>query len=280
LTALALLKEQATVIASMRSPTGKNRAVANELAAAGAHVVEMDVAVDASVENGVRLGMEAAKGIDVVVNNAGVGVLGLQESFTPEDWRKLFDINVFGVQRVNRAILPHMRAKRSGLLLHVSSLLGRMALPFYGPYNASKWALEALAENYRVELSGIGIDVCVVEPGGYPTTFIDRLIKPSDPARASGYGALADAPAQALANFERVLAANPVQHPQLVADAIVRLIHTPAGKRPFRTVVDAMGMGAHIGPYNEQLETVMSSIYANFGMGEMLTLKVPEGMAN
>ena len=188
--------------------------------------------------------------------------------------KKLFDVNVFGVQRVNRAVLPHLRAKHSGLLVHVSSLLGRFALPFYGPYNASKWALEALAENYRVELSSFGVDVCVVEPGGYPTTFMERLLKPSDPNRASEYGAMEHAPAQLLANFEKALAANPAQNPQLVADAILQLIQTPAGQRPFRTVVDKMGMGASIGPYNEQLEAVMSGIYGAFGMGDMLKLKV------
>ena len=123
--------------------------------------------------------VDQAGGLDVVINNAGVGVLGLQEAFTIDDWQKLFDINVFGVQRVNRAVIPGMRARGSGLLIQVASILGRMTIPFYGPYNASKWALEALSENYRTELSGFGVDCCIVEPGGYPTNFMANLMTPS-----------------------------------------------------------------------------------------------------
>ena len=177
---VTLLKNGHTVVASMRGVEGKNKTVVEELKGVGAHTVEIDVTNDMSVNNGAKNAIEMAGGIDVVVNNAGVGVIGLQETFTPEDWQNLFNINVFGVQRVNRAILPHMRDKNSGLLIHISSILGRMTIPFFGPYNASKWALEALAENYRSELSGFGIDSCIVEPGGYPTSFLDSLIKPGD----------------------------------------------------------------------------------------------------
>ena len=211
--------------------------------------------------------------MDVVINNAGIGVLGIQEQFTIEDFKRLFDVNVFGVQRVNRAALPHLRGQGSGLLVHISSLLGRIAFPFYGPYNASKWALEALAENYRVELSGFGVDSCIVEPGGYPTGFMHGLMAPSDSSQDESYGAMVDAPRQAFENFEGALASNPSQNPQNVADAIAKLIHTPAGQRPMRTVVDNMGMGAHIEPYNNQLAQIHEGLYNAFGMGSMLTLK-------
>lgn len=270
----ALLKKGHTVVATMRGIAGKNQKAVGELKKAGAHIVEIDVTDDASVQKGVERAIELAGGIDVVVNNAGVGVLGLQESFTPEDWKKLFDINVFGVQRINRAVLPHMRSKKSGLLIHISSLLGRMTIPFYGPYNASKWALEALAENYRSELSGFGIDSCIVEPGGYSTTFIDNLVKPSDTTRNANYGDFARMPMELLTNFEKALAANPAQNPQNVAEAVAQLIDTPAGQRPFRTVVDRMGMGDHIKGYNDHLEQVTAGVYNAFGMGDMLKLKV------
>jgi NAD(P)-dependent dehydrogenase (short-subunit alcohol dehydrogenase family) len=273
LTTLTLLKNGHTVVASMRGVKGKNRQAASELTKAGAHVVEIDVTSDASVDQGVKAAIETAGGIDVAVNNAGVGVIGLQETFTPEDWKRLFDINVFGMQRVDRAVLPHMRARKSGLLVHVSSLLGRIAIPFYGPYNASKWAVEALAENYRVELSGFGIDSCVVEPGGYPTTFMTNLMKPSDTTRDSSYGEFAKAPAGMARNFEKALEANKEQKPQNVADAIAKLIDTPAGRRSFRTVVDKMGMGDQIKDYNEHLEQVHSGLYNAMGMGDMLKLK-------
>ncbi len=274
LTTLKFLEKGYTIVATMRGTESKNKAVAEELRTAGAHIVEIDVTSDDSVNQGVATAMDMAGGLDVVINNAGVGVLGLQENFTPEDWQKLFDINVFGVQRVNRAVLPHMRARNSGLLIHVSSLLGRIALPFYGPYNASKWALEALAENYRVELSGLGIDVCIVEPGGYPTNFMDNLLRPSDKTRAASYGDFAQAPMQLFTNFEQALANNPAQNPQNVAEAIAALIDTPAGQRKFRTAVDKMGMGDPINGYNDHLEQITSGIYGAFGMGDMLQLKV------
>jgi NAD(P)-dependent dehydrogenase (short-subunit alcohol dehydrogenase family) len=257
----------------MRGPEGKNKSPAEELRIKGAHILEMDVTSERSVKQAVEATMEVAGGVDVVVNNAGVGVIGLQESYTPEDWQTLFDINVFGVQRVNRAVLPHMRDKRSGLLIHVSSLLGRFTLPFYGPYNASKWALEALAENYRTELAGFGIESCLVEPGGFPTAFHGSLLKPSDPARDAGYGEFAQLPETFFENFQQALATNPAQDPQNVADAIAQLIDTPPGQRKFRTVVDKMGMGDHFQPYNEQLEQITSGIYNAFGMGDMLNLK-------
>lgn len=274
LTVNTLLQNGHEVAASMRDPQNRNKSIANELESLGAKIVEIDVTNEESVNLGVQKAMESLGGLDVVVNNAGVGVLGIQEDFTPEDMKKLFDINVFGVQRVNRAALTHLRKQGSGLLVHVSSILGRMALPFYGPYNASKWAVEALAENYRVELSGFGIDSCLVEPGGFPTSFMDRLIRPSDESRIGEYGELAQAPQALFDNFEGALASNPAQNPQLVADAILNVIETPAGQRPMRTVVDKMGMGDHIEKYNQHLQQVTEGIYGAFGMEEMLKLKV------
>lgn len=194
LTAITLLEKGHTVVATMRDVNGKNKSSAEELKTTGAHVVEIDVRNDKSVKKGIASAIEIAGGLDVVVNNAGVGVLGLQENFTPEDWQTIFNINVFGVQRVIRAVLPYMRDKKSGLLVYVSSLLGRMVMPFYGPYNASKWALEALAENYRVELSAFGIESCIVEPGAFSTSFMNKLMKPADNSRDSDYGDFINAP--------------------------------------------------------------------------------------
>ncbi len=268
-----LLAKGHSVFASMRGTDGKNKEVADELKTAGAHIVELDVTNDNSVDAAAQAVLKQVDGLDVLVNNAGVGVIGLQETFTPEDWRHLFDINVFGVQRVVRAFLPPMRAKGKGLLVFVTSLLGRFTLPFYGPYNASKWALEALAENYRTELSGLGIESCLVEPGGFPTAFHGNLIKAGDPDRDDGYGDFAGAPMAAFNQFQDALKANPEQNPQLVADAVSDLIATPAGKRHFRTIVDKMGMGAHLEAYNDQLETITRGIYTAFGMGDLLTVK-------
>jgi NAD(P)-dependent dehydrogenase (short-subunit alcohol dehydrogenase family) len=274
LTAQTLLEKGHAVVASMRGVTGKNKAVADELKTAGAKIVEIDVTDDASVNKGVKQAIAMAGGLDVVINNAGVGVLGLQEAYTTEDWKKVFDINVFGVQRINREVLPHMREKNSGLVIFISSLLGRIALPFYGPYQATKWALEAMAENYRVELSGFGVDCVIVEPGGYATTFVDNLVRPSDTTRQESYGPMAQAPQASLDNYENVLKNNPQQNPQNVADTIAELIGTPAGQRKFRNPVDKMGMGDAITEYNSHLEKIMQTVYGNFGIGSMLKVKL------
>ena len=294
MTVHTLLKEGHQVVATMRNADSKNKAAAEEIKAAGAHVVELDVTDDASVKAGVGEAITLLDGLDVVVNNAGIGVLGIQEQFDIEDFKKLFEVNVFGVQRVNRAVLPHLRKQGSGLLIHISSLLGRIAFPFYGPYNASKWALEAIAENYRVELSamasnahleaiaenyrvelsGFGVDSCIVEPGGFPTSFFNSLMQPSDTSQNESYGDMVHAPKHAFESFEGALASNPAQDPQNVADAIASLITTPAGQRPARTVVDKMGMGDHIDPYNQQLAQIHEGLYGAFGMGDMLNLKL------
>ena len=270
----SLLEDGHQVVGTMRNTETKNKAIADELSGLGAHIVNMDVTDDDSVNAGVAAAIEKMDGLDVVINNAGVGVHGIQETFTIDDFKKVFDVNVFGVQRVNRAALPHLRAQGSGVLMLVSSLLGRMSLPFYGPYNATKWAVEAMAENYRMELSGFGVDSVIVEPGGFPTSFMDALIKPSDDSRNEGYGEMVNAPKAAFESFEEALEQNPIQNPQLVADAIVGLVNTPAGQRPVRTTVDKMGMGDAIAPYNQQLDAIHEGIFGAFGMADMLKLKV------
>lgn len=143
-------------------------------------------------------------------------------------------------------------------------------MPFYGPYNASKWALEAMAENYRVELAPFGIDSVVVEPGGYNTEFSSNLMHPSDVARASGYGEFANQPEATLQGFISLVASTPAQDPQRVADAIAGLVASPAKQRPFRKAVDFLGMGAAITPYNQQLETIHRTLYGTMGMAALL----------
>jgi NADP-dependent 3-hydroxy acid dehydrogenase YdfG len=269
-----LIKDSHKVIASMRGVNGKNKSIADELRGNGASVIEMDVTDDHSVQNAIRETVNQVTDIDVVVNNAGVGVLGFQETFTPDDWKKLFDINVFGVQRVNRAVLPGMRKRRSGMLIHISSLLGRIVMPFYGPYNASKFALEAMADNYKIELSGFGIESVLVEPGGYGTTFMDNLMRPSDSAGIQAYGNLAGVPEMTFKYFEKLLVGPNAPDPQWVADAVSSIIKMPRGQRPFRTVVDRLGMGTAIEPYNQAADELQKGMFAAFGMADSLKLKM------
>lgn len=273
LTVETLMKAGHHVAASMRGVSGKNKEAADALRSAGAIVVEIDVTSDESVNTGVKEAIDQLGGLDVVINNAGVGVAGMQEHFTIDDWHKLFDVNVYGVQRVNRAALPYLRKQGHGLIIYISSLLGRMTLPFYGPYNASKWALEALAENYRVELSGFGVENVIVEPGGFETSFFGNLIQPSDQSRNEAYGEFMNAPQQMGEGFGEALAQNKEQDPQKVADVILDLINTPKGEKRFRTPVDYMGMGEPLKGYNDQLEEITRGIYSNFQMEGMLDVK-------
>lgn len=273
LTVKTLLAKGHQVAAAMRDINGKNKAIADELSKAGAKIVELDVTNDQSVANGVTKAITALGGLDVLSNNAGVGTLGMQEFFTTSDYQRLFDVNVFGVQRMNRAVVPYFRRNKKGLIIYTSSLLGRIALPFYGPYQSSKWALEAMAENYRVELSTFGIENCIVEPGGYPTTFMENLLKPTDNSQATSYGEFMKFPEHMFSNFENVLKNNPQQNPQRVADAISDLIEKPYGEKQFRTTVDFIGMGDHVQKYNEHLEQVMTGLYTNFGINGLRTVK-------
>ena len=187
----------------MRGVNGKNKEAAAELAEQGAKIVELDVTSDESVKQGIANAIQEVGKIDVVVNNAGVGVMGLQEAFSIDDFKKLFDINVFGVQRVLKAIILTSDPIKSGTIVNISSLLGRMTIPYYGPYNASKWALEGLTENYRTELSQFGIDVLLIEPGGFPTTFMDRLLRPSDTETEKAYASLTPSQEDFASNFEQ-----------------------------------------------------------------------------
>lgn len=273
LTVLSLLEKNYQVAASMRDINGKNKEIADELSNKGANIVEIDVTNDNSVENGVEKAINLLGGIDVLINNAGVGTLGMQEFFTASDYQKLFEINVFGVQRMNRAVLHHFHKNQKGLIIYISSLLGRIAMPFYGPYQSSKWAMEAMAENYRVELSTFGIENCIIEPGGYPTTFMNNLFTPSDDSRIDRYGEFINVPTQMFSAFENVLKNSPQQHPQKVADAILELIEKPFGEKPFRTEVDFIGMGDLIKNYNDHLEQITNGLYSNFGLNGLLTVK-------
>ncbi|MEO1435616.1 MAG: SDR family oxidoreductase [Bacteroidota bacterium] len=273
LTVETLLKNGHQVVGSVRGINGKNKDAAEALIGLGAHVVEIDVTQNESVESGVHQAIDLLGGLDVVINNAGVGVLGFQEHFTPEDFQRLFDVNVFGVQRVNRAAIPTLRAQGDGLLIHISSLLGRMTIPFYGPYNASKWALEAVAENYRAELSGFGIETCIVEPGGFATDFFGSLMQPSDQSRDDQYGDMIGAPKMMFDSFEGALANNPDQNPQNVADAIVSVVEGAKGQRPFRTIVDKLGMGDHLVGYNDMLHQITKGVYGAFHIDGMLEVK-------
>lgn len=271
-TALALLARGHEVAGSVRSRAGRNAATVAELEAAGARIVEMDVTNSASTDAGVARAIEALGGLEVLFNNAGIGSYGIQELMSPENMTRVLDVNVTGVQRVMRAALPHLRGQGRGTILYTSSLIGRITTPFYGTYSASKWALEAIVECYRTELSGFGIESCIIEPGAMPTAFFDGMIKPNDPQRETGYGAFAQVPKMAATGLAQMLDAMPQQRPVRVAEAVVALLERPFGRKPFRTVVDHTGVGPEIVRYNDVLHDVTRRVLTNFGVAEMLDL--------
>jgi NAD(P)-dependent dehydrogenase (short-subunit alcohol dehydrogenase family) len=273
LTVKKLIENGNQVAAAMRDVAGRNKNTAEELSALGAKVIELDVTNDDSVTKGVESAIQQLGGLDVLMNNAGIGSAGMIEFFTTSDFQRLYEVNVFGVQRMNRAVVPYFRNQKSGLIVYTSSLLGRITLPFYGLYQSSKWALEALAENYRVELSTFGIENCIVEPGGFPTAFAENLMLPSDTSQAENYGGFIHAPQKMGENFHNVLMNNPQQDPQRVADAFAELIEIPVGEKPFRTTVDFIGMGDHVQKYNEHLGQVTTGLYTNFGIAGMLSVQ-------
>ncbi len=264
-----------TVFATMREPAGRNAGAADELRARAGeadgdvHVLELDVTDEASVNRAVGRALETAGVLDAAVNNAGIGVGGVAEAFTAEQYAQIFDINVLGVQRVNRAVLPSMRERGAGLLVHVSSIMGRVAIPFAAPYTASKYALEGLAESYRYELKKTGIDVAVIEPGGFQTGFTERLMFPDDGARAESYGEIAEIPNKMWADVRERVRSESAPSATLVADAIADLVEMPAGGRPFRTVVDPIMEGGGSARINATTEETQRELLAGLGIEDL-----------
>jgi NAD(P)-dependent dehydrogenase (short-subunit alcohol dehydrogenase family) len=176
-----------TIFATMRSTTGKNRAAAEELKSLpNVRVVELDVTSETSVESAVQKALSESA-LDVVIHNAGAGVNGVAEASTPEQFSRVMEVNLIGVHRLNRAILPHFRTRQSGLLIYISSGLGRTVLPYLASYCASKYALEAYAESLAAEILTHGIDTVILQPGAYPSSFRANIMEPDDTARLAAY---------------------------------------------------------------------------------------------
>ena len=181
LTAMFLARNGYRVFATMRGLSGRNAGAAEELRklardeSLDLDAAEMDVTEDVSVEGCLRDVVHRAGRVDVLVNNAGFGYMGLLESFSLQQARRIFETNVMGPLRTIRAVLPHMHRQGEGLLIQVSSGAGRVVLPSMGLYCASKFALEALTESYRYELASAGIDSVSVEPGAYPTEILGKI---------------------------------------------------------------------------------------------------------
>jgi NAD(P)-dependent dehydrogenase (short-subunit alcohol dehydrogenase family) len=133
--------------------------------------VVLDVCDDASVHSAVQSVLRKAGGIDVLINNAGIGYMAVVEDLRLEDLRQQFETNLFGVLRVTQSVLPHMRERKSGRILMMSSVAGLVSPPTYGAYSSSKHALEGLSNALRLEMYPFGVEVILIEPGYIVTNF-------------------------------------------------------------------------------------------------------------
>ncbi|MFD9699750.1 SDR family NAD(P)-dependent oxidoreductase [Lentzea sp. NPDC059081] len=241
-----------TVYAGMRATADRNAAAVAELSAFGAeegvdvHAVELDVQSQESADAAIATIVAEQGHLDVVVHNAGRMVTGPAEAFTPEQYASLYDVNVLGTQRVNRAALPHLRGRRSGHVVWVGSSSTRGGTPPYlAPYFAAKAAMDAVAVSYRAELLRFGIDTTIVVPGAFTsgTNHFAHSGTPEDTDRAGAYEelypGLMDQVGAKLAELEPSWA-----DVGAVADAIVSVVD--AEKPPFRVHVDPSSDGAEV----------------------------------
>ena len=257
------------VFASMRDIAGRNRAHADALRSQGIDVVELDVTDDASVEQAVAAVLAEAGRIDVLINNAGIASAGVSEAFTADQAKVLFNTNVVGVLRTTRAVLPAMRVAGDGLIVNIGSVLGRVTFPFFGIYGASKFAVEALTDSYRYELSQLGVDVVLVEPSAYPTKMYASMQRPADAARASDYGAIGEIPRKMFETFTSMFSAEGAPNPHDVAVAIAALVAQPKGERPTRTVV---GQPFGSDAINAATDPVQRGAVEALGLGQLAAL--------
>ncbi|MGL5840066.1 MAG: SDR family oxidoreductase [Sphingorhabdus sp.] len=241
LAALHLARQGAKVIASMRNLPRKE---ADELKAEAAkekldvHIVEIDVTSDQQVAAGVAEAGKIAGGpLDILVNNAGIGYAGPIELQDMRATQLIFDTNVYGPHRMARAVLPGMRKAKRGLIFNISSQLGRVIVPSSGHYSPTKFALEAMSEAMAYELMPHNIEVCVIQPGGYPTkVWVNRnrlareLRDRLSPEEAAAYPALVERMGVEDGSGR---SADPMDVPRAIAE----IAAMPAGTRPLRRAV-------------------------------------------
>jgi len=221
-TALYLAQLGHHVIASGRKPAELAKLETEALGRGGRlDAITLDVTSPASIAAAVDAvdNLTDGKGPDVVINNAGFGVLGPTSEISDAEMRRQYETNVFGLMNVTRAFLPKMRERRTGRIINVSSVGGRITLPYFGVYNSTKYAVEALSDALRYELQPFGIDVALIEPGVIRTNF--------EATAAVGLQSVAGGPYRAaLAKYEEMsrsadrFASNPI----VVAKAIARAV--------------------------------------------------------
>jgi len=281
LTARALARAGHTIYASMRETTGRNASQVegakkfSEENGVDLRTIELDVASQESVDAAIHQIVKDDGRIDVLIHNAGHMVFGPAEAFTPEQLAELYDVNVLSTQRVNRAALPQLRKQKNGLVVWVSSSSAAGGTPPYlAPYFAAKAGMDALAVIYARELTRWGIETSIIVPGAFTggTNHFAHAGSPADTARAADYEAgpykgFAD---EVLQGFSSIVP--PDADVSAVAEAIVRVVDTPFGKRPFRVHVDPTQDGAEV--VNMVSDRVRAEMLRRIGLGDLLTPRV------
>jgi NAD(P)-dependent dehydrogenase (short-subunit alcohol dehydrogenase family) len=274
ITTEALARDGHTVYASMRDVAGRNARNAAEMAAIGGsdiRPIELDVQSDTSANDAIAKIIAESGRIDVLIHNAGHMMFGPAESFTPEQFAQQYDVNVLGTQRVNRAALPHMRAAKQGLLVWVSSSSSAGGTPPYlSPYFAAKAAMDALAVQYARELARWGIETSIVVPGAFTkgTNHFAHSGRPADQERLAEYeaGPYNGFGEQVQEAFAAIVPDD--ANVSGVADAIVEIVDTPFGKRPFRVHYDPTEDGADVG--FTVLDRVRAEMLHRVGLSDLL----------
>src|SRR5882762_7868721 len=278
LAARALARAGHTVYASMRETTGRNVPQVKEVEKYAAEhdvdlrAIELDVSSQESSDSAIQKIVADNGRLDVVVHNAGHMAFGPAEAFTPEQLAELYDVNVLSTQRVNRAALPQLRKQRKGLVVWVSSSSAAGGTPPYlAPYFAAKAGMDALAVVYARELTRWGIETSIIVPGAFTggTNHFAHAGSPDDEARAAEYeaGPYAGFADQVLKGFASIVPAD--ANVEGVADAIVKVVDAPFGKRPFRVHYDPTQDGAEV--VNAVSDRVRAELLRRIGLTDVLT---------
>jgi len=281
LSARALSSAGYVVYASMRDTSGRN-APQVEAAAKFAkennvdlRPIELDVASQASADAAIQKIVSDNGKLDVVIHNAGHMVFGPAEAFTAEQLAELYDVNVLSTQRVNRAALPQLRKQKNGLVVWVSSSSAAGGTPPYlAPYFAAKAGMDAMAVVYARELTRWGIETSIIVPGAFTggTNHFAHAGAPADKTRVAEYEAgpykgFAD---DVLKGFSSIVP--PDADVSAVAEAIVKVVDTPFGKRPFRVHVDPTQDGAEV--VNMVCDRVRAELLRRIGLADLLAPRV------
>ena len=203
-----------------------------DLVALGGHAIEMDITNEAQTSDAVDQIIAQHGRIDVLVNNAGYSVYGSVEDVSQEDARRQFEVNFFGAAFLTQKVLPHMRQRRSGHIINVSSVGGKIYTPLGSWYHATKHALEGWSDCLRLETREFGIQVSIIEPGAIQTEFADVM---NEPMLQRSLGGPYEPLAQSITRtMQDAYDGSPATRPEVIADEIARAIHSKKPKTRYR----------------------------------------------